>query len=198
MPVSLTAALQFLPMAHARVHRVPLVGRRSDGRSRRRAGLAQGLLSGRPWTSGNPHAHSGAQATAADRGAHARAGRARARGGTRSSRPPIASGAAKTMMLRWYAPCSVNDEPPVGCGGMLGGAMTQGMKRSRQYIRRLPILALVLGLPAFSMTSELAVEPPAPSVLQCALIEVHDTAGIGWWSSAALEIDPVTAVNSGE
>jgi hypothetical protein len=102
------------------------------------------------------------------------------------------------MMLRWYAPCSVNDEPPVGCGGMLGGAMTQGMKRSRHYIRRLPILALVLGLPAFSMTSELAVEPPAPSVLQCALIEVHDTAGIGWWSSAALEIDPVTPVNSGE
>jgi hypothetical protein len=30
------------------------------------------------------------------------------------------------------------------------------------------------------------------------LIEVHDTAGIGWWSSAALEIDPVTAGNSGE
>ena len=76
--------------------------------------------------------------------------------------------------------------------------MTQGMKRSRQYIRRLPILALVLGLPAFSMTSELSVEPPAPSVSQCALIEVHDTAGIGWWSSAAPEFDPATAVNSGD
>jgi hypothetical protein len=30
------------------------------------------------------------------------------------------------------------------------------------------------------------------------LIEVHDTAGIGWWSSAALEFDPATAVNSGD
>jgi hypothetical protein len=76
--------------------------------------------------------------------------------------------------------------------------MTQGMKRSSQYIRRLPIFALVFGLPALSMTSELAVEPPAPNVMQCALIEVHDTAGIGWWSSAALEIDPVAAVNGGE
>jgi hypothetical protein len=75
--------------------------------------------------------------------------------------------------------------------------MAQGMKRSREYMRRLPILGLVFGLPVVSMTSELAVEPPAPSVLQCALIEVHDTAGIGWWSSAALEIDPAAAVNRG-
>jgi hypothetical protein len=73
--------------------------------------------------------------------------------------------------------------------------MTQGMKRSSKYFRRLPIFALAFGLPAFSMTSEWAVEPPAPSVSQCALIEVHDTVGIGWWSSAALEIDPATAAN---
>ncbi len=76
--------------------------------------------------------------------------------------------------------------------------MTQGMKRSNSYFRQLPLFALVLGLPALSMTSEFAVEPPAPSVSQCALIEVHDTAGIGWWSSAALEIDPATASNSGD
>ena len=74
--------------------------------------------------------------------------------------------------------------------------MTQGMKR--KHLLRLPIFALALGLPAFSMTSELSVEPPAPSVSQRALIEVHDTAGIGWWSSAALEFDPATAVNSGD
>ena len=74
--------------------------------------------------------------------------------------------------------------------------MTQGMKR--KDFRRLPIFALAFGLPAFSMTGELSVEPPAPSVSQCALIEVHDTAGIGWWSSAALEFDPATAVNSGD
>jgi hypothetical protein len=81
---------------------------------------------------------------------------------------------------------------------MLGGAMTQGIKRSSKYFRRLPIFALAFGLPAFSMTGELSVEPPAPSVSQCALIEVHDTAGIGWWSSAALEFDPAAAVNSGD
>ena len=74
--------------------------------------------------------------------------------------------------------------------------MTQAMKR--KYLLRSPIFALAFGLPAFSMTSELSVEPPAPSVSQCALIEVHDTAGIGWWSSAALEFDPATAVNSGD
>jgi hypothetical protein len=79
-----------------------------------------------------------------------------------------------------------------------GGIMNQGMKRSCYRLRQLPLIALAFGLPAFSMTSELAVEPPAPSISQCALIEVHDTAGIGWWSSAALEIDPAAAVNSGE
>jgi hypothetical protein len=73
--------------------------------------------------------------------------------------------------------------------------MAQGKKRSGNYVRQLPIFALAFGLPAFSMTSDLAVEPPAPSDSQCALIEVHDTAGIGWWSSAALEIDPATSAN---
>ena len=81
---------------------------------------------------------------------------------------------------------------------MFRGAMTQGMKRSSKYFRQLPLFALAFGLPAASVTSELAVEPPAPSVSQCALIEVHDTAGIGWWSSAALKIDPATAVNSSD
>ena len=74
--------------------------------------------------------------------------------------------------------------------------MTQGMKR--RHLLRLPIFALAFGLPAFSMTSELSVQPPAPSVSQCALIEVHDTAAIGWWSSAAPEFDPAAAVNSGD
>jgi hypothetical protein len=65
-------------------------------------------------------------------------------------------------------------------------------------LRQLPLIALAFGLPAFSMTSELAVEPPAPSISQCALIEVHDTAGIGWWSSAALEINPAAAMNNAD
>ena len=76
--------------------------------------------------------------------------------------------------------------------------MTQGMKRCCDALRQWPLIALFFGLPAFSMTSELAVEPPAPSISQCALIEVHDTAGIGWWSSAALAIDPAAAVYSGD
>jgi hypothetical protein len=79
-----------------------------------------------------------------------------------------------------------------------GGIMNEGMKRCCYGLRQLPLIALAFGLPAFSMTSELAVEPPAPSISQCALIEVHDTAGIGWWSSAALEIDPAVAVYSGD
>jgi hypothetical protein len=74
--------------------------------------------------------------------------------------------------------------------------MTQGTKRSGRYVGPLPILALAFGLPAFSMTSDLAVEPPAPSDSQCALIEVHDTAGIGWWSSPALAFDPALAANN--
>jgi hypothetical protein len=76
--------------------------------------------------------------------------------------------------------------------------MTQGMKRYHPRLRQLPLIALAFGLPAFSMTSELAVEPPAPSISQCALIEVHDTVGVGWWSSAALEINPAPAMNNGD
>ena len=76
--------------------------------------------------------------------------------------------------------------------------MNEGMKRCCYGLRQLPLIALLFGLPAFSMTSELAVEPPAPSISQCALIDAHDTAGIGWWSSAALEIDRAAAVNSGD
>ena len=76
--------------------------------------------------------------------------------------------------------------------------MTQGMKRSGNSIRQLPIVALAFGLPAFSMTGDLAVAPPAPSDSQCALIEVHDTAGIGWWSSAALEIDSAATAHSND
>jgi hypothetical protein len=85
---------------------------------------------------------------------------------------------------------------------MSGEAMTQGKKKTRKTIRWLPLLALAIGLPALSvpsaMTSEVLIEPPAPSVSQCALIEVHDTAAIGWWSSAALEIDPAPADNGGK
>jgi len=49
--------------------------------------------------------------------------------------------------------------------------------------------ALALSLPTLAMTTETA-DSPAPTDSQCALIEAHDTAGIGWWSSASLEIDP--------
>jgi hypothetical protein len=79
-----------------------------------------------------------------------------------------------------------------------GGIMNEGMKRCCYGLRQLPLIALALGLPAFSMTSELAVEPPAPTLSQCALIELHDTAGIGWWSSAALVIGPAVAVYNGD
>ncbi len=76
--------------------------------------------------------------------------------------------------------------------------MTQGKKRSSSDFLQVPLFALALGLPALSTTSELAVEPPAPSISQCALIEVHDTAGIGWWSSAALEIDAAAPARSND
>jgi hypothetical protein len=76
--------------------------------------------------------------------------------------------------------------------------MTQGIKQAGNYVRRLPILAVAFGMPAFSMTSELAITPPAPSASQCALIEVHDTVGIGWWSSPALQVDYALAANAGD
>jgi hypothetical protein len=71
----------------------------------------------------------------------------------------------------------------------LGDAMNQGMERTKGHLRRLQFLALfasVVALPAASMPAE----PPAPSVGQRALIEAHDTAGVGWWSSPALEVAP--------
>jgi hypothetical protein len=68
--------------------------------------------------------------------------------------------------------------------------MNQGMKRSSTNFRHLALFALALALPASSMTSNAEVEPDAPSVAQRALIEVHDTAGVGWWSSSPLEIGP--------
>jgi hypothetical protein len=71
-----------------------------------------------------------------------------------------------------------------------GGVMVQGKMRSRVSVRQLPLLALVLGLPALSMTTGKTTDSPAPSESQCALIEVHDTAGIGWWSPATLDIGP--------
>ena len=76
--------------------------------------------------------------------------------------------------------------------------MTQGMKRRSNGMRQLPLVALALGLPALSMTNEFVVKPPAPSVSQWALIQAHDTARIGWWSSAALEIDPADVGNSSD
>ncbi len=75
--------------------------------------------------------------------------------------------------------------------------MNQGTKRSSCYLRQLPLLALALGLPVLSMTREVAIEPPLPSDSQWALIEVHDTAGVGWWSSAALEISAPAVEDSG-
>jgi hypothetical protein len=68
--------------------------------------------------------------------------------------------------------------------------MNLGMKRTKRHLRRLQSLALfasVVALPAASMTAE---PSPAPSVGQRALIEAHDTAGVGWWSPPALEITP--------
>jgi hypothetical protein len=119
LPVSLTAALQFLPTRVGRRFLFPApdysLERRNNGRSSGRtfAGTRVAGCSG-PWTSGISHAPSGAQAETARRGADARARRARAGGRAGSPRSPIASGAAETITLRWYAPCSFNDAPPPG------------------------------------------------------------------------------------
>ncbi|MDQ6917448.1 MAG: hypothetical protein M3023_06490 [Pseudomonadota bacterium] len=75
--------------------------------------------------------------------------------------------------------------------------MNQGTKQSSLYLRRVPLLALALALPVLSMTREVAIEPPPPSDSQCALIEVHDTTGIGWWSSAAVEISSASVEDGG-
>jgi hypothetical protein len=72
--------------------------------------------------------------------------------------------------------------------------MTQGMKRSGNSVRHLTLFALALALPASSVNADIEVEPATPSVAQRAMIEAHDTAGVGWWSSSALEIGPAPAV----
>jgi hypothetical protein len=72
--------------------------------------------------------------------------------------------------------------------------MNPGIKRTNNRFRYLPLLVLGLAFPAASMTGATAVEAPTPSVAQRALIEVHDTAGIGWWSSSSLEIGPLPLV----
>jgi hypothetical protein len=72
--------------------------------------------------------------------------------------------------------------------------MIQGMKRSGNNVRHLTLFALALALPASSMNTDIEVEPATPSVAQRALIEAHDTAGVGWWSSSALEMGPAPAV----
>ena len=68
--------------------------------------------------------------------------------------------------------------------------MNQGIKRLRGVLRRLPLIALAMALPAASMTRTVTSEAPAPSVGQRVLIEAHDTTGIGWWSSSGLETAP--------
>ena len=72
--------------------------------------------------------------------------------------------------------------------------MIKGTERSSKATEQRALLvlgwALALSLPTLAMTMEMAGEPPAPSDSQRALIEAHDTAGIGWWSSAAPGIDP--------
>ena len=119
MPVSLTAALQFLPTRFGRRFLFPAPDSALERRS-------NGLSVGPPlrWHTGcrmlgsldfrNPHAPSDAQAETARRGADARARRARAGGRARSPRSQIASGAAETITLHWYAPCSFNEAPPAG------------------------------------------------------------------------------------
>lgn len=76
--------------------------------------------------------------------------------------------------------------------------MRQGAIQACDYLRHLPILLMVLALPAASMSrvgTTGPIEPPAPSVAQRALIEAHDTTRIGWWSSPAEEIDPAQCAN---
>lgn len=74
--------------------------------------------------------------------------------------------------------------------------MNPGMKRKNSTFRHLPLLVMALAFPAASMTRVAAVESPTPSVAQRALIEVHDTAGIGWWSSSSLEIGPALVIET--
>ena len=106
-------------------------------------------------------------------------------------RDPTGPLALVRSMLKKAGKRPYGDMPLFIC---LGDAVNQGTKRSSTATewRALLVLgwALALSLPTLAMTIEMSGEPPAPSDSQCALIEVHDTAGIGWWSSAALDIDP--------
>ena len=76
--------------------------------------------------------------------------------------------------------------------------MDPGMNPTRSSLRRVWLLAMLImavALPATStnsrsIRSETALDPPAPSTGQRALIEAHDTAGVGWWSSPAMDIAP--------
>ena len=205
MPVSLTAALQFLPTRLDRPA-LPVPGSITPrwsgaavGRSSGRTSLAQGLQVALLLNFRDPPCtfrHT----------SRSRPSRSRRPSQTsaRRCKSPIAqipdhhrsglsdnAALVRSVLLQRCAAAGRRIE-------VSGAIMTQGIKRSCYGLRQWPLIALLFGLPAFSMTSELAVEPPAPSISQCALIEVHDTAGIGWWSSAALEIDPAAAVYGGD
>ncbi len=118
MPVSLTAALQFLPTRAGPRFPAPTPDPTLGGAAivarPNLPSLAYGLQDVRAHRLRVPHAPPSAQAATTRRRALARGGRGRTRGRTRSSRSAIASGAAQTMTLRWYAPCSFNDAPPPG------------------------------------------------------------------------------------
>jgi hypothetical protein len=77
--------------------------------------------------------------------------------------------------------------------------MDPGMNPTGSSLRRVWLLALLsmaVALPAASMNkrsiinSGATLDPPAPSTGQRALIEAHDTASVGWWSSPAMDIAP--------
>lgn len=75
--------------------------------------------------------------------------------------------------------------------------MDKGTNPNRTNLRRmsLPLLIMTVALPATSMngpsrSSAATVDPPAPSTAQRALIEAHDTTGVGWWSSPAMDVAP--------
>src|ERR1700680_1085499 len=114
MPVSLTAALQFLPTHVGRRFCSRLQTSRWSGAAMvirpAVASLAYGLQDARvPGLPKIPNAPSGAQAETARRGADARARRARASGRARSPRSPIAPGAAEQITPRWDARGSLHE-----------------------------------------------------------------------------------------
>jgi hypothetical protein len=69
--------------------------------------------------------------------------------------------------------------------------------RSLGRILLIALSTLAVALPAASMNTPsmnngATVDPPLASTGQRALIEAHDTAGVGWWSSPALEMEPAS------